>query len=147
MKKDLSLLILAAQQQVRESIHQHRCMAAACQQAQQELTRHFRLHLGHARRWYVNGAVWQLHYASVWLSSNIEFSQPTLTVHIQLATEDNPLARLRLEMQLPLGHLPADRPFPADLDLPCTLPATRPVTLYPHYRAGSWKTYPEITLR
>lgn len=147
MKKDLSLLILAAQQQVCSNIHHHQLMAAACQQAQEALAQSFRLYLGHSRRWHVNSAEWFLKSLDLWITSNIEFSQPTLVVHIRLATEDNPLARLCLEIEQPLAHLPNDRPIPFVVDLPCTLPATRPVKLYPHYRAGSWKTYPEVTLR
>ena len=147
MKEDLNLLLLEAQQNTRAAILTHQQMAASLHRYQTELATSLRRHLGHARRWQVNSRTWRLGAVDAWLTTNIEYSTPTLDITFVLVTDESPLARLRLNIHLPLGQIPTDVELPLDITLPTTLPATRPVPLFMHRRSRAWKTYPEVTLR
>ncbi|MBP5769891.1 MAG: hypothetical protein J6W75_00820 [Bacteroidaceae bacterium] len=124
----------------------HQQLAADCQRLQETERARFCRALMHGATWHINSQPFRVGALELWVSSNIEFSKPTLTLDITLrpANDEDDFSRIRLETAIPLTQMDPLHPLPTELDLPCTLPLTNPVTLYLHRRAGNWKTYPEV---
>ena len=148
MKTNLQDLFIDVVHAEAEATHAHQQLAAACQRAQDATAAALRRTLAHARRWDINSRQWACQAIDLWVSSNIEFSEPSLAFAITLRPpDDEPFLFIRLTACIRVTELPNTRPLPTDLDLPATMPMNQPTRIYPHFRAQSWKTYPEVTLR
>ncbi|MBR1682662.1 MAG: hypothetical protein IJ700_04835 [Bacteroidaceae bacterium] len=148
MKPQINTLLLAARQAELQATEAHRTLATACQTLQEALAGAFRRRLCHGTVWTVNAVEWSVAALEVWVTDNVEFSRPTLKLFLRLRpTDDTPLLSILLEASLPLTAADLTHELPCDLTLPTTMPMNQPVTLYPHYRARAWKTFPEVTMR
>ena len=148
MKPNLNTLMLAARQAEQQATQAHQTLASTCQTLQEALAAAFRRRLCHGATWTVNAVEWHVRKLEVWVTTNIEFSRPAVKLFFQLCpTDDTPLLTIQLEAAFQLDDVDLARELPLDLSLPVTMPMNQPVTLYPHFRACAWKTFPEVTLR
>ena len=148
MKQQLNTLMLAARQAELQATEAHRTLASACQILQDTLAASFRRHLCHGATWFINSVEWHVRAIEVWVSPNIEFSRPTVKIYIRLTpSDDTPLLSIFLETAFLLQEADLTHELPFDLSLPVTMPINQAVTLYPHFRAKAWKTFPEVTMR